>query len=359
MFFHGHESTRSRLLIKSDGMTAQARRIIAASTVALALTIFSAASVAAQATYDLCPLIPASGGALAAQRAGSLASRSNAKPLQVIRDLEEYTGLPPNSFSLWPTNDVRVRNNAAAQACQGQRFIFYDESYFMSMGAGRSGVDWTKYFAFAHEVGHHQLNHFDGPPKPRRQKELEADEHAGFLLARMKIPSSDLIMAVDTLEPSRQPPGEYPGQCERREAAIKGYNLAARQMGMPQLEFVPPCSVRGNLVEANRSPDQLPQSDDILLRSRCDKGDLRSCVNLGLAYLNGRGVSKDTNAAANLFMVACDGNDPAGCVHLGDLFLTGEGWLKRDPANAAKLYQKACDGGDKLGCTKLAQLKRR
>ncbi len=39
-----------------------------------------------------------------------------------------------------------------------------------------------KFFTFAHEIGDHQLHHFT-VTKPRRTKELEADEYAGWALA--------------------------------------------------------------------------------------------------------------------------------------------------------------------------------
>ena len=190
---------------------------------------------------DLCPLVSQSGGPLQV-RPGALGTRSNITAPQVVRDLENYSGLPPNFFTIWPSRDARVQNNAAAQACFGQAYIFYDDRFF-AQTPGQGTKDWIKYFIFAHEVGHHQLNHFAGSPKPRVQKELEADEWAGFALGRMGADLTDLTAAVDFIQPSEQPLGEYPGRCQRREAVMKGYNRAAGQLGRPTGTFLPPCGV--------------------------------------------------------------------------------------------------------------------
>ena len=37
------------------------------------------------------------------------------------------------------------------------------------------------------------------------------------------------------------------------------------------------------------------------------------CVNLGDAYYNGNGVTKDFNKAAQLYQKACDGGNMRGC----------------------------------------------
>jgi hypothetical protein len=196
------------------------------------LSLSMASAAMAGDDDDLCPLVQASTGrALGARVGTALGFRPAARPPQVVQDLEDYTGLPPNFYVLWPTQDARVRENAASQFCEGQPYIFYDDAFFGSIPASEGGKDWTKYFIFAHETGHHQLNHFAGPAKERRQKELEADEWAGYALERMNIPISALILAVDYIQPSYQDTDKYPGRCKRRQAALDGFNRAARQTG--------------------------------------------------------------------------------------------------------------------------------
>jgi TPR repeat protein len=45
----------------------------------------------------------------------------------------------------------------------------------------------------------------------------------------------------------------------------------------------------------------------------------------GFALLDGKGVPKDDNKAAELFKLACDGKSPEGCGGLGIAYLDGRG----------------------------------
>jgi TPR repeat protein len=124
--------------------------------------------------------------------------------------------------------------------------------------------------------------------------------------------------------------------------------------------------------------------------NKCEKQkNQSSCVNLGIMFANGTGVTKDLGHAATLFQGACNGGIGAGCDHFGLALEFGQGiqqdlpraieTLKKgcdlrnaeacnrralmaeraqggpkDPVTAVSFYQKACDLGDAFGCGNLA-----
>jgi TPR repeat protein len=81
----------------------------------------------------------------------------------------------------------------------------------------------------------------------------------------------------------------------------------------------------------------------------CDSSWLIGCVNLGLKYVRGDGVSQDFTPAAALFQRACDGGEARGCFNLGIMYQRGDG-VPQDSTRSAALYQKACEGGHEEAC---------
>ena len=87
-------------------------------------------------------------------------------------------------------------NNAVAAVYKGQRYILYDRDFMNSLTAG-SNKYWSNMFILAHEMGHHINGHSLDiilyasdiiDPKSleeKRKQELEADEFAGFVLAKL------------------------------------------------------------------------------------------------------------------------------------------------------------------------------
>ena len=96
------------------------------------------------------------------------------------------------NFVLSPCDKI---NNAVATAYKGTRYILYDKE-FMNM-INRNTNDWSNLFVLAHEVGHHINGHSIDvllytsdivEPKSlakKREQELEADEFAAFVLAKL------------------------------------------------------------------------------------------------------------------------------------------------------------------------------
>ena len=84
----------------------------------------------------------------------------------------------------------------------------------------------------------------------------------------------------------------------------------------------------------------------------CDAGNLVQCSNLGVSFLEGLGVSKDSGEAFRLFRKGCDGGGAASCTNLGLMYSGGRG-IPQDNAQSARIYRKACNGGHATGCNLL------
>ncbi|HEX8109491.1 MAG TPA: tetratricopeptide repeat protein [Kofleriaceae bacterium] len=84
----------------------------------------------------------------------------------------------------------------------------------------------------------------------------------------------------------------------------------------------------------------------------CDAGDPTSCRQLGIAYLEGRGLPKSTSAAALWLERACMPDDPVACRLLGILRLQGAG-VARDGERGRQLLVRACDAKDDEACRML------
>jgi uncharacterized protein len=81
----------------------------------------------------------------------------------------------------------------------------------------------------------------------------------------------------------------------------------------------------------------------------CDTGDATACRQIGVMYLDGRGLPKSTTAAAVWLERACLPDDPVGCRLLGLMVLQGIG-VTRDLERGKQLLGRACDAKDDEAC---------
>ena len=81
----------------------------------------------------------------------------------------------------------------------------------------------------------------------------------------------------------------------------------------------------------------------------CDTGDPTACRQIGIAYLEGKGVAKSTSAAAVWLERACLPDDPVGCRLLGLMKLQGNG-IAHDVERGTKMLVRACDAKDDEAC---------
>jgi hypothetical protein len=141
-------------------------------------------------------------------------------------------GLSKN-FVLSPCSGI---NNAVAVSYKGVRYILYDPE-FMSMLSSNTS-NWTNLFILAHEVGHHVNGHsldlvlyagdiVDAPElEKKRQQELEADEFAGFVLAKLGASLSQTTSSVSELPNEDDTYSTHPKRDKRITAIKLGYNEA-------------------------------------------------------------------------------------------------------------------------------------
>lgn len=87
----------------------------------------------------------------------------------------------------------------------------------------------------------------------------------------------------------------------------------------------------------------------------CDAGDSTSCRQLGVAYLEGRGLPRSTSAASVWLERACLPDDAVACRLLGVMRLQGTG-VPRDLERGRQLLVRACDAKDDEACRALKAL---
>lgn len=142
------------------------------------------------------------------------------------------TGLKKN-FTLTPCDGIQ---NALALTVQGERYIFYDKDFLKSISPSRG---FSNLAILAHEIGHHLNNHaldfalyYSGVIKPetksvRRKQELEADEFAGFVMAKLGATLAEAQEPFYSI--SREGDDTYsthPSRYKRLRAVEKGYKNA-------------------------------------------------------------------------------------------------------------------------------------
>ena len=125
-------------------------------------------------------------------------------------------------------------NNAVATSYKGVRYILYDGEFMNSIS---NGNNWSNLFILAHEVGHHINGHSldlvlyaSDVVQPstlanKRKQELEADEFAGFVLARLGGPISAANQAISIISTNTDDTNSTHPKKNKRLASIKkGYN---------------------------------------------------------------------------------------------------------------------------------------
>jgi uncharacterized protein len=82
----------------------------------------------------------------------------------------------------------------------------------------------------------------------------------------------------------------------------------------------------------------------------CDAGDGTACRQIGIEYLDGKGLPRSTTAATVWLERACVGDDAIGCRVLGAMLVQGIGVAKPDVERGKQLLQHACDAKDVEAC---------
>ena len=135
-------------------------------------------------------------------------------------------------FVLQPCSGIE---NALAISYMGNRYILYDKD-FMSAIANNSN-DWSSLTILAHEVGHHVNAHSldvllyatevieKQSLYEKRQQELEADEFAGFVMAKLGASLNQVSEAIAIVSSEEDDSGStHPSRSKRIRAITKGFN---------------------------------------------------------------------------------------------------------------------------------------
>ena len=134
-------------------------------------------------------------------------------------------------FVLQPCDNI---NNALATSFNGIRYILYDKDFMDNLD---SGSNWGNLFILAHEVGHHINGHSldillykSIEPKTleqRRQQELEADEFAGFVLAKLEGSLDEANKIITSISDNSEDSfSTHPSRDKRLKAVRDGYKKA-------------------------------------------------------------------------------------------------------------------------------------
>jgi TPR repeat protein len=84
-------------------------------------------------------------------------------------------------------------------------------------------------------------------------------------------------------------------------------------------------------------------------KQACEAGDPTGCRQIGIAYVEARGLPRSTAAAAVWFERACVADDPIACRVLGAMLIDGVG-VARDYKRGQELLTRACDRKDDEAC---------
>jgi tetratricopeptide (TPR) repeat protein len=138
------------------------------------------------------------------------------------------------NFVLQPCSDI---DNAIATSYKGLRYILYDNDFMNKIVSNTNS--WSQLFILAHEVGHHINGHSIDvllavndvvEPKTlatRRKQELESDEFAGFILAKLGASLEQTSEAVNLMASNGDDTySTHPNKVKRLNAIKIGYQKA-------------------------------------------------------------------------------------------------------------------------------------
>jgi len=157
------------------------------------------------------------------------------------------------NFVLIPCSEI---NNAAATSYKGIRYILYDKE-FMQLINSRTN-DWASLAILAHEVGHHINGHSldillmaadvveTKSLENKRKQELEADEFAGFVLAKLGADLNSALSFTNIFTDKDDTYSTHPSKSKRVNAVKKGFNKAGGNSSVANTNNAPTEYTRKN-----------------------------------------------------------------------------------------------------------------
>ena len=157
------------------------------------------------------------------------------------------------NFVLTPCSEI---NNAAATSYKGIRYILYDKE-FMQLINSRTN-NWSSLAILAHEVGHHINGHAlditmyaGGVVEAKslanqRKQELEADEFAGFIMAKLGASLNSALSFTNIFTDKDDTYDTHPTKSKRVNAVRKGFNKAGGNSSVANTNNTPTEYTRKN-----------------------------------------------------------------------------------------------------------------
>jgi hypothetical protein len=137
-------------------------------------------------------------------------------PDQMLAQIIQVMGLQQN-FELRQADVLNIE----AAISHRKRLILYNPDYIKWLNSS-TGDKWATMTLLAHEVGHHLNGHTIRKGGSRPQLELEADEFAGFVLARLGASLRE-AQEVMTFVASAAGSRTHPSRLARTRAIRKGW----------------------------------------------------------------------------------------------------------------------------------------
>ena len=147
----------------------------------------------------------------------------------ILERILKEVGLQKN-FSLIRCDNI---DNALAITYNRERYILYDKDFINNIGLRTN--NWSSITILAHEIGHHLNNHVldlalvdvvePETLAKNRQQELEADEFAGFVLAKLGAPLKDIQETISIVSNDNDDSlSTHPSRSKRLASITKGFN---------------------------------------------------------------------------------------------------------------------------------------
>lgn len=153
----------------------------------------------------------------------------------MINKIMDVTGLQ-NRYQLKSMKDF---NNCSAVCLNNnigqERFIQFDKA-FLETFQKRTNNRWFVFGVLAHEIGHHLNGHTLEGVGSRPNKEIEADEFAGFAMKKLGATLQEAQGIFSFLNATDGPP-THPVRAKRYEAIKRGWDKAAGIVSLATLTF--------------------------------------------------------------------------------------------------------------------------
>ena len=226
------------------------------------------------------------------------------------------------NFVLTPCSEI---NNAAATSYKGIRYILYDKEFMQSINSKTN--NWSSLAILAHEIGHHINGHalditmyLGGVVEAeslanQRKQELQADEFAGFVLARLGADLNSALAFTEIFLEKDDTYDTHPTKSKRVNAVRKGFNKAGGDSTLSNSNNTPTEYTRKN---SNMSVEEYFNRGTERLNSENYNGaisDFNNVIRITPDFVsayNNRGISKrrlkDYSGAISDYTIAIEIN---------------------------------------------------